>query len=64
MTGAMVRAGAVALVLGAALATGGCRGAVAERPADPGGSGGPGVEQQFDQIESTLSGIESDLAGD
>lgn len=63
MTG-VIRGCAVVMVLGAALATGGCRGGVAERPADPGGSGGPGVEQQFDQIESTLSGIESDLAGD
>lgn len=61
----MIRSCAVVLVLGAALATGGCRGGVAEQPADPGGGpGGPGVEQQFDQIESTLSGIESDLAGD
>jgi hypothetical protein len=60
----MIRAVAVVLVLGAALVTGGCRGGVAERPADPGDSGGPGVEQQFDQMESTLSGIESDLAGD
>jgi len=46
------------------LGSAGCR-SDDSAPRTPGGSGdGEQVEQQFDDIESTLDSIESELAGD
>ena len=66
----MRRARIVALVAIPVLLLGGCRaglGAGRDTGTEPstGSDGsGAGVEQQFDDVESTLSSIESELAGD
>ncbi len=66
----MRRARIVALV--AVLLLGGCRGGLGAGSGSGGGTpgdGGPGgsgtsVEQQFDDIESTLNSIESEMSDD
>ena len=65
----MRRARIIALVAMPVLLLGaGCRGDAGsgEPGGSPGGSGGSGgsVEQQFDDVESTLNSIESEMAGD
>jgi hypothetical protein len=58
------RARIIALVAVPVLLFGaGCRGGSGAAPDDGSDSGGS-VEQQFDDIESTLAGIESEMAGD
>jgi hypothetical protein len=64
------RARIIALVAVPVLLFGaGCRGGSGSAPDGDSGSGGSGesggsVEQQFDDIESSLAGIESEMAGD
>ncbi len=66
----MRRARIIALVAVPVLLSGaGCRGEVGSGGPSGGGSGEPGgtggsVEQQFDDIESTLESIESEMRGD
>ncbi|HEY7595742.1 MAG TPA: hypothetical protein VH969_21505 [Actinophytocola sp.] len=69
----MRRARIIALVAVPVLLFGaGCRGEVGSGSAPPGGSGGTGgtgggdgqVEQEFNDIESTLNSIESEMSED
>jgi hypothetical protein len=57
--GLVVAALAVLVAFGGA----GCRGQAGSEPA-PGGSGVQQPAAELDEIESTLAGIESELAGD
>jgi hypothetical protein len=68
----MRRARIIALVAVPVLLLGGCRGGVGaggssggDDPSGGGSGGGDGsVEQQFDDVESTLSSIEAEMADD